>query len=139
MSSISYVSQQFYELAKVVEQVNEAILVFKRQVLQSDNEMLGKYPWLSVSKEEVSKSKAILIDFLKQLQIVLNQEVVGIQSKDRIALNGLVSIEELKAIETQLQANKTLTEQQFLILDTLVSVRDREQNNLFHKLRSIFG
>ncbi len=147
MSDISVLSNQYERLVDTSEKINNSVIALKKRSILEDKNTNAKYPRLSVTVDEVSNAKNILLSFLMNINKIVQgetQESEYIPSliledyKNRLASNQYLE-EDVNEIVTKLNNNEQIETRHMTVLDEILSILDIERSNLFRKLRTARG
>jgi recombinational DNA repair ATPase RecF len=145
MSQISFLSDQYKQLAATSDKINNSVIALKkRNLLKEDN---AKYPHLKISKDEINEASSTLIPFLENVSNALNGNIeesdflptlIFEDYKNRLSSNQYLE-EDIKELIEKLKSDSEMESKNILILDDLLSVLDIERSALFRKLRTARG
>jgi hypothetical protein len=147
MSEISVLSDQYDKLVSTSDKVNNSVIAFKKRSLLNTAVNKKKYPKLSVSGEELATAKDILLLFLENIRKILDEDyqesefipsIILEDYKSKLVANPYLK-EELKELIDLLMHDKPVTEDNILLLDSILSILDNERSTLFRKLRTARG
>lgn len=147
MSEIGIISGEYQAVVTTTEQVNNAILVLKKQFLLK-NEGVTSFP---VSEDELGCAKkdlAAFINYLMKLYDYDNKPDYRI-IPEKIVTKFKTFIQDddddsdfqqrIKSLHRILKEDKLPGKEQFALLDNLVTGLDKERSLLFKNLRSARG
>ncbi len=147
MSEISVLSNRYTQLVKTTDQVNNSIIALKKRLIINDKRNKQSIT-LKLSEAELKLAQDYLIDFLKYLLTISVTDLKESEYLPNLVLNEFqCRIEnsypyiknEINEIIQLISSGKNLDEEQFSILDKMVSLLDNERTVLFKKLRTARG
>ena len=145
MSQISFLSDQYKQIASTSDKINNSVITLKKQNLI--NEGNADHPLLKVSDDELEEAYSVLLPFLESIDSALTgniQESTFLPSlvfedyKTRLSSNQFLK-DDIKELIERLKAKQDLEAGNIIILDELLSVLDIERSALFRKLRKARG
>lgn len=147
MSEISVLSNQYEKLVKTSDKINNSVIAVKKKNLLSRNTVKQQFPKLIISEEDIKEAMDILLNFLKNLNSLLNEESNKSEDLPLIILDDYKAKltespyfkEDLTQLITDIQENKQMDEKDIKVLDRVLSVLDSERTLLFRKLRTARG
>lgn len=147
MSEISVLSNQYEKLVKTSDKINNSVIAVKKKDLLSRNTVKQQFPKLIISEEDIKEAMDILLNFLKNLNSLLNEESNKSEDLPLIILDDYKAKltespyfkEDLTQLITDIQENKQMDEKDIKVLDRVLSVLDSERTLLFRKLRTARG
>jgi hypothetical protein len=146
MSEVSILSAQFGELSKTVDQVNQAIIVLKTQMVNKEQGEESKI--LEQEQGELENATAFMKAFLERLILLEHPDDHSAQLLPNAAvsqLNNTVIAEtpdffdQLRTIQVAIEKQQILIPAQLELLDQIVEALDQERSELFKKLRAARG
>lgn len=147
MSDISVLSNQYDKLVSTSDKVNNSVIALKKKNILSNSAGRERYPKLSVSSEELSNAKVILLSFLGNVEKLLEKDftesdyipmIILEDYKKRLSINPYIK-DELKKLLDLLKDNQPIAEENLTVLDGILSILDNERSTLFRKLRNARG
>lgn len=147
MSEISVLSNQYEKLVKTSDKINNSVIAVKKKDLLSRNTVKQQFPKLILSEEDFKEAMAILLNFLQNLNSLLNEESNKFEDLPLIILDDYKAKltessyfkEDLAQLITDIRENKVMDEKDIRVLDRVLSVLDSERTLLFRKLRTARG
>lgn len=147
MSEISVLSNQYEKLVKTSDKINKSVIAVKKKDLLSRNTVKQQFPKLILSEEDLKEAMVILLNFLQNLNSLLNEESNKSEDLPLIILDDYKAKltespyfkEDLTQLITDIQENKEMDEKDIRVLDRVLSVLDSERTLLFRKLRTARG
>jgi hypothetical protein len=145
MSQISFLSDQYEQLASTSDKINNSVIALKKGSLLKENN--SKYSHLKISKDEINEASNILIPFLENVSNALNGNILESDFlptlifedyKNRLSSNQYME-EDIKELIENLKSDGKIESKSISILDDLLSVLDTERSALFRKLRTARG
>ncbi len=147
MSEISVLSNQYDKLVTTSDQINNSVITLKKKSLTENQHQRGRYPNLQVSSEEVMIAQNLIAPFLKNLQRIIRGEpqepeyipaIILDDYKRRLSSNEYLEA-DLTNIISKMDNNQEIDDENFIVLDDILSVLDTERSTLFRKLRTARG
>jgi hypothetical protein len=147
MSEISVLSNQYEKLVKTSDRINNSVIAVKKKELLSRNADKQQFPKLILSEEDFNEAMKVLLGFLINLNILLNEESNKSEDLPLIILDDYKAKltespyfkEDLEQLITDIKGQKELNEKDIRVLDRVLSVLDSERTLLFRKLRTARG
>jgi len=145
MSQISFLSDQYKQIASTSDKINNSVIVLKKQSLIKKEH--SQYPKLKISKAELEEAYSILIPFLENVNNALIgniQESTFLPSlvfedyKNRLSSNQFLK-DDIEELITRLKAAQDVESKNIAMLDELLTILDIERSTLFRKLRKARG
>jgi len=145
MSEISALSHQYESLRSATDNLNRAIVLFKKKRLMGRKAQPLQYARLSVSIAELQDARSYLLDFLKSIQAAFQEENVATRFIPDTLLEeykeGLKRADPYLAVHIQdvigvLEKEEPIQDVHFRLLDNLLSALDIERTVIFRKLRT---
>lgn len=147
MSEISVLSNHYSRLVSTTDKLNNSIIVLKKRLIFKDKSKDQPIA-LKLTEEELTLAQEYLIDFLNYLLAIPSTDVkdsdyipnlVLFEFQSRLENSSPFLKDDLKEIIRLISTGKDITEEQFAILDKMVSLLDSERTVLFRKLRTARG
>jgi len=147
MSDISVLSTQYEQLVTTSDNVNNSVIVLKKNNMLTSTSVHQKYPKLAVSENEVNSAKSILESFLQNVIKIINGDTHESQYipsmilddyKNRLSKNPYLR-EDIDELLRNIYNLKQLDQKHLMVLDEILSVLDIERSALFRKLRTARG
>lgn len=145
MSEISALSHQYESLRSATDNLNGAIVLFKKKRLMGRKVQSQKYPQLTVSTSELQEAREYLIAFLKSVQAAFLEENVATEFipdtlleeyKKRLKSADPYLASRLENVIGSLEKEEPLQDAHFRLLDNVLSALDVERTVVFKKLRT---
>jgi hypothetical protein len=130
MSEITYLMNDYKEVAAMSEKLNEAVMIFKKQNLISNSITKEKYPFLIISNEDLDSAKEQLLIHLNK---VTDEEFISIQNSS--AIKG-INNKNLNEIKLKIGSGKILEKSDFDTLKILLNGVNHQRTVLFRKISS---
>lgn len=147
MSEISVLSNQYEKLVKTSDKINNSVIAVKKKDLLSRNAAKHQFPKLIIYEADIKEAMEILLNFLNNLNSLLNEESNKSEDLPLIILDDYKAKltespyfkEDLTQLISDIQENKQMDEKDIKVLDRVLSVLDSERTLLFRKLRTARG
>lgn len=148
MSDVSVLSKKFNELVSLSNKFNEAVIALKKKYLAGKKQKKSNNKGKASQTVDLDERRKYLVYFLQNLLDIIEKTGSSSQGDLSSSLfdNFIKRIhsypfikDELKFLISKIENNKELDEENFQILDKLLSELDNERNVLFKKLRSSRG
>lgn len=145
MSQISFLSDQYKQLASTSDKINNSVIALKKESLIKEGH--SKYPKLKVSKEELEEAYRVLIPFLENVRNAITGDVqestflpslVFEDYKNRLSSNQFLK-DDIESLIGRLKSGEGLESRDIAMLDELLTILDIERSTLFRKLRKARG
>ena len=145
MSEISGLSNQYERLSIASDNLNEAIIIFKKKRILSSREKSKKYPSLSITNGDITQAKAYITKFIKGIKKGTDNKIsrnhpipISILSeyKEKLETISPYILEEIFEVLQVLEQDKVLNDEHFITLENLLTALDFERTVVFKKLRS---
>lgn len=145
MSQISFLSDQYKQMASTSDKINNSVIALKKQSLIKEGQ--SQYPKLKVSKEELEEACNVLIPFLENVNNAITgniQESTFLPSlvfedyKNRLSSNQFLK-DDIEELVERLKSGQDVESKNILMLDELLTIIDIERSKLFRKLRKARG
>ena len=147
MSEISVLSNQYNKLVSTADKANDCIVIFKKANLLNDERNRMKYPKLKVSLQEKNNAREFLLPFLRSVKRIVKEEspdtefipnIIIDDYRVKLAKNPYLS-EDLDKIIHCLQGDQYINGEEIAVLDSILTVLDKERGDLFKRLRTARG
>jgi hypothetical protein len=144
MSEISALSHQYESLKMATDNLNGAIVLFKKKRLMGRMPQSPKYARLVVLADDLQDARAYLLDFLKNIQSALKGEDVAEdfiphslwgEYKEGLKRADPYFERHIENVIHVLEKGEQLEDANFRLLDNLLSALDIERTVVFRKLR----
>lgn len=147
MSEIGIILNEYDSLAETTDRINNAIIILKKHKVISSGNPGGEK--LNVSEEELNLARNALSGFMDYMMslntkkgtatdyTIIPQRVVERFRNEKVEF--FQSNKKLQAIRKTINANQPLDEEQFKLLDAIVTYLDMARSILFKKLRTARG
>ena len=145
MSEIGIISKQYEQLVETIDDINTSVITLKKASLFSLDPI--RYKHHQVFEEERGDAVAGLSVFMTYLINVFNRDERNyrfIPEKVLEKFRGTLALEEdlkgqIRAIDKLIRKEKLPDNDQFDLLDRIVTTLDMERNKLSKKIRSARG
>lgn len=117
MSEIGYLSNQHKQLAHNTQDLNEAVLILKKEWLLKQAQTAEKYPNLKITSEDLAEARAFLTQKLQEMLPALPNEA------------------EITEVIQLVDRDLPLQLKHFDTLDKMLQEMDRQRTVLFKQLR----
>ena len=147
MSDISVLSSQYEQLVATSDSINSSAIAIKKQSLLKDAGIKERHPKLSVSDDEVSNARSVLVSFFENVSKLLEEDykesafipiTVLDDYKQRLSGDPYLKEDLLKLVH-HLKTNQPVSDNDVKVLDVILSILDSERSTIFRKLRTARG
>jgi hypothetical protein len=145
MSEISILSAQFGALSHTVDQVNYAIIAFKKQIDLEERSLQGR---IDMKEGELENARVVMEEFLNRLSLLEHPDNHSAQLLPNAAVAQLMKtiisetkdfFQQIILIRIDIEKHHLLNSGQLELLDQIVEILDQERSELFKKLRAARG
>lgn len=144
MSDISSLYKKYNSVSNLTKDLNKSVIILKRRDLSSLKEFRDHFPGLSVTNDEVTKAKNLLVEILSLLERFYNKQDMNSQLYELMdnsmfqnqILKNIVFKDDMSKVLGKLKSDKNLTSKELVNVDRFISILDNEAAVLFRKLRT---
>lgn len=144
MSDISSLYKKYNSVSNLTKDLNKSVITLKRRDLSSLKEFRDHFPGLSVTNDEVTKAKNLLVEILSLLERFYNKQDMNSQLYELMdnsmfqnqILKNIVFKDDMSKVLGKLKSDKNLTSKELVNVDRFISILDNEAAVLFRKLRT---
>lgn len=144
MSDISSLYKKYNSVSNLTKDLNKSVITLKRRDLSSLKEFRNQYPGLSVTNDEVTIAKNLLVEILSLLERFYNKQDMNSQLYELMdnsmfqnqILKNIVFKDDMSKVLGKLKSNRNLTSKELVNVDRFISILDNEAAVLFRKLRT---
>lgn len=143
MSDFSLLYKRYNSVSNLTNDLNNSVMMLKRKVLTSREEIDKEHPNLKVSEEELAYAQKSIVAILSALANFYNQqdtnselyELMDNQLFKNQILNNPEYKEQIISTLEKIKSNTELSRKDLAGIDKFVSILDNEAAVLYRKLR----
>jgi hypothetical protein len=145
MSQISFLSDQYKQIASTSDKINNSVITLKKKHLI--DERLEDYLLLKVSDEDLQKAYHILLPFLESVDNAITGNIqessflpllIFEDYKTKLSSNQYLK-DDIKELIERIRSKHQLETRNINTLDEMLGFLDTERSTLFRKLRKARG